>query len=486
MIEEANIVICGLKDVKNMRFEKILKFLLGLFLFLLPWQTIWIFREVFVNGVKREYLTLGFYATEALLWIVIMMFIMWYWKNYKLQITNYKFKMTKDRVFVLAVLSLISYLLLSLIWSADKSLALQQSLHILEAFLLFFILLLGPLKKEEAIKWLVFGSILPCVLGIWQFLTQSTFASTWLGLASHPAWQGGTSVVASETIGRWLRAYGPFSHPNIFGGYLVIILFLLFFKERVPTDNSCQITNNKWRLFSFFICQLLLIAVFFTFSRSAWIVAMIIFVCLLFIDITHFKHHGSLFHGIASVKLLSVVCYLLFVFLFFPLVQTRLTGNSVSESYSITDRVSGYSDAWKLFKQNPILGVGAGNYTLYQTQPAHNAFVLFAVEGGVVGVGLLVMIIITYHLSRTTYQRDKIFWYVLCGTCYVTLASADHYLYSSYTGLMLSALFFGLILRRNNENTVSPQLVHCSSFDTPDTACHNTGTRQEPIVGAGA
>ena len=146
-----------------------------------------------------------------------MMFIMWYWKNYKLQITNYKFKMTKDRVFVLAVLSLISYLLLSLIWSADKSLALQQSLHILEAFLLFFILLLGPLKKEEAIKWLVFGSILPCVLGIWQFLSQSTLASPWLGLASHPAWQGGTSVVASETIGRWLRAYGPFSHPNVFG-----------------------------------------------------------------------------------------------------------------------------------------------------------------------------------------------------------------------------------------------------------------------------
>ncbi len=415
-----------------------LKFLLSAFLFLLPWQTIWIFREVFVGGVKREYLTLGFYATEALLWIVIMVFIMWYWREKKLRnLEIKKFSFSKDRVFVLAVLSLISYLLLSLIWSADKSLALQQSLRILEAFLLFFIILLGPLKKEEAIKWLVLGSILPCILGIWQFLTQSTFASTLLGLASHPAWQGGTSVVASETIGRWLRAYGPFSHPNVFGGYLVIVLLL-----------SYHITQTT-------------------------------------------KH-----------KLQHVLCCLGFVFLvalFFPLVQTRLTGNSVSESYSISDRVSGYSDAWSIFKQHPVLGVGAGNYTLYETQPAHNAFALFVVESGLVGVGLLVMIIITYHLSRTTYQRDKIFWYVLCGTCYVTLAFADHYLYSSYTGLMLSALFFGLILRKSNENTVSPQLVHCSSFDTSDTACHNTPTtrlrppradygeaRKEPIVGAGA
>ena len=84
MTEEASIVICGLKDVKNMSFEKILKFLIGLFLFLLPWQTIWIFREVFVGGIKSEYSTLGLYATEALLWVIILFFICWFWDKRKL------------------------------------------------------------------------------------------------------------------------------------------------------------------------------------------------------------------------------------------------------------------------------------------------------------------------------------------------------------------------------------------------------------------
>ena len=468
MIEGWSIGINGKKHTKNMPFEKILKFLIGLFLFLLPWQTIWIFREVFVGGVKREYLTLGFYATEVLLWIVIMMFIAWYWKNYKLQITNYKFRMTKDRVFVLSVLSLISYLLLSLIWSSDKSLVLQQSLHILEAFLLFFILWLGPLKKEEAIKWLVLGSILPCVLGIWQFLAQSTFASTWLGLALHPTWQGGTSVVASETIGRWLRAYGPFSHPNVFGGYLAIVLLLY-----------CSIVKEEKRWLQLITYNLLLTTLFFTFSRSAWIV---VFIGLLVYWFTVKNEKKWL-----QLTTYNLLLTIFLATLFFPLVQTRLTGNSISESHSITDRVSGYSDAWKLFKQHPVLGVGAGNYAIalwhsdkwrsvWEIQPAHNAAVLFVVEGGVIGVALFVFVLISFVKLIIQTTKHK-FYYGLCYLGFVFLALFDHYLYSSYIGLMLSSLFFALISRRNGENTVSPQLIHRESFDIPFAACHNTPTR---------
>ena len=44
-----------------------LRTLLGLLLFLLPWQTIWITQERFLNGAKWQYGTQGFYATEFLL-----------------------------------------------------------------------------------------------------------------------------------------------------------------------------------------------------------------------------------------------------------------------------------------------------------------------------------------------------------------------------------------------------------------------------------
>src|SRR3989339_262948 len=466
-----------------MLFEKILKFLIGLFLFLLPWQTIWIFRENFLNG-KMEWWTLGFYGTEALLWLMVLFFVCWFWNKRKLY-RNYteiiqKFSFSKDRIFVLSVLSLISYLSLSFFGSIDKPLALQQSLRIMEAFLLFFVLWLGPLKKEGAIKWLVLGSILPCILGIWQFLTQSTFASTWLGLALHPAWQSGTSVVASDTIGRWLRAYGTFSHPNVLGGYIVIVLLLYCLPVRShDVAKAGSVVENEKGWVQLITYNLLLTTLFFTFSRSAWLAAIVSFSVIQFFSLRNRKNISYL------LSLISIIIIL--VALFFPLVQTRLTGDSVSEVRSTDERVSEYGDAWKLLKKDPILGVGAGNYTValrhsdkwrpaWEIQPVHNAFVLFVVEGGLVGVGLFLLAFVSYILYLTSYilhQKNKL--HVICYpdkvrdpvfhrdtlqvTSFLFLASFDHYLYSSYIGLMLSALFFGLISQKDDGVCGNPQLI---------------------------
>ncbi len=146
----------------------------------------------------------------------------------------------------------------------------------------------------------------------------------------------------------------------------------------------------------------------------------------------------------------------------------------------------------EIFKQNPVLGVGAGNYTValwhldkwrpaWEIQPVHNALVLFVVETGVVGVLLLLFVIVSFLKLITQTTKHK-FYYGLCCLSFVFLLSFDHYLYSSYIGLMLSAIFFGLIARNLME--LSP--IHpLSSFDEQKSPCHNTPT-QEPTVGAGA
>jgi len=72
------------------KLEKTIKILLGFLLFLLPWQTIWIYQEKFLNGAKWEYGTLGLYATEILLWLCALLFIIWFYKQQKLQATSYK------------------------------------------------------------------------------------------------------------------------------------------------------------------------------------------------------------------------------------------------------------------------------------------------------------------------------------------------------------------------------------------------------------
>ncbi len=55
--------------------QKILTYFVKLFLLLLPFQTVWIYDEMFLNGVKSQWGTSGFYVTEGLLWVSIILFI---------------------------------------------------------------------------------------------------------------------------------------------------------------------------------------------------------------------------------------------------------------------------------------------------------------------------------------------------------------------------------------------------------------------------
>lgn len=444
--------------LKIFSLKHALRATLVVFLFFLPWQTMWITREPILNGAKWEFGALGIYASEVLLWVVVILFMAWFLKErYKIQGTRYKFRFSKDRIFLLLVLSLISYLLLSIIWAGDKSIALQHSLHILEAFLLFFILWVGPLSFASSARWFIGGAVVQSILGIWQFATQSTFASKWLGLVYHPVAQAGTSVVEGIATGRWLRAYGAFPHPNVLGGYLVIALLLglLVYTRQTHMNKLSRITLRPAQGKLYHVSHIILLtALFFTFSRSAWIAAIIVLLSYCFIVLKNKKFTRLLarqiIYHLSFIIILSAI--------FFPLVKTRFVGESIYEIKSTTERMNGYREAWQLFKQHPWRGVGAGNYTValqtlnpnqpgFAYQPVHNVGALMLVELGVVGLVLLLCVIvsfITYHISRITYQKMANKWYVLCGMCYVVLALFDHYLLSLYVGLMLSAVLWGV------------------------------------------
>ncbi|MFA6427866.1 MAG: O-antigen ligase family protein [Candidatus Magasanikbacteria bacterium] len=444
-----------LSSKENLSIEKLLHVAIKLFLFLLPWQTILILKEQYVNGFKWQYGTIGFYGTEILLWVIVFLFFGHYIRQ-----KNFKFsrherdpamagQFSKDRIFLMFCLLFLCYVFASTLWAGDRDVALQHALYVVEGFLLCIIILVGPFEKYELAKWFVYGSIIPSLLGIAQFLFQTTWQTKWLGLVFHPAWELGTSVIASDTIGRWLRAYGTFGHPNVFGGYLVLVIICtLFLAERLK---DCKIK----RLSVVVLYLLQITALFFTFSRSSWITFVIV---LLFSCYIMFKKHVSFIIYHLSFTFILI---LLLTGIFFPLVKTRFSNQSVSEVRSTEERISGYGEAIQLFKQHPWVGVGSGNYTVavlaqkpstpgWQLQPVHNVFALFVVEYGLVGTMLLLGIVLSfiiYHVSRNTYQRDNknLMCYVLCAMCYVLLAMFDHYLLSSYVGILLILAFFGVI-----------------------------------------
>ncbi len=423
-------------------YMKILQRCINAFLFLLPWPTIYITREVFLHGAKWQAGTMGFFATEILLWSCISIFVFLYLKKIReIKIQKIEFTWSVDRVFVLSLLLFLLYCMASALWSSERQLAQQQSLHILEACLFFLVLYLAPIDRVQATKYFIVGAVVQSVLGIFQFLTQSTFSYKWLGLVAHPVQELGTSVIAGEGIGRVLRAYAAFSHPNVFAGYLVVAIFCTVFL-------LLQERKNNFLKFAF---SLELIALFFTFSRAAWIVVILFFLGCEIVSRMRRVEWYSFLQKLCSVAL---VLFCLLSMLYWPLIHTRISHDSRLEIQSTEERVTGYKEAFQIWKQAPWLGVGAGNYTValsqvhpnqpgYMYQPVHNVPLLFGAEFGLVGVMLLFGVLITFYrfsLQNSHQKYQMLFLTVLFFLFFLF----DHYLFSSFVGLMLCAFSFSV------------------------------------------
>ncbi|MFA7314725.1 MAG: O-antigen ligase family protein [Candidatus Magasanikbacteria bacterium] len=430
--------------------NKIKKTLFQVFLFLLPFQTIFIVQEQFLNGSKWQYGTLGFYLTEILLWCLIILFIIDYFFLLKKKEIKIQYGFSKEKLFSIAILFFLLYLIFNTFFVAlNLQVAWQMTRWFMLAFLLFIILISGFLKLPDILWPVVLGSILPSILGIWQFLFQYSFANKFLGIALHAPEVAGVSVIASDQIGRWLRAYGSFNHPNIFGGYLVLVIIFTFLLLK-------KIESKKQKIFLVSILLLQTMALFFSFSRTAWLVWLLfVFFILSYYLIIKKRIVWSVFF--------SLIFFGILFFTFFNLVQNRVELKSTYETKSISERVSGYREALEIWNNHKYLGVGPGNYTLASHnldtskngssyQPVHNIFFLFIVENGIIGFILFCFILITFFIYYFSIANKKRIAYgVFLGIIYLILGIFDHYLVSSYVGLMLLVLYLAVISRLSTE-----------------------------------
>ncbi|OGL66919.1 hypothetical protein A2856_00225 [Candidatus Uhrbacteria bacterium RIFCSPHIGHO2_01_FULL_63_20] len=418
-----------------MNRERLGQYALLLALFLLPWQLREIFTSVRVDGQMWEYGTGSLYATQLLVLLAVIL--------------RGGFRIDRARAFVGPV----AIVVLAAIVSAATSPVPMSSLALVFQVGLAAMLFLGLLDVRtdptRAAAAFVLGLVPSALLGWAQVWWGETTAYSWLGLASHSFSTLGDSVVETAEGLRTLRAYGPLPHPNILGGYLAAgLLTLAMLASRWRAQ-----AKRTWLALPVIVLVAGLVA---TFSRGAWVAATLAFLAvvagMLWI-------HRMAAHVALPLVYAGLFALILTVFTFHSQVFTRFAPGARLEARSLSERSAAYREAPAVFLLRPILGVGPALYTaalaelrpgapVYAYQPVHNAFVLFLAEMGLLGTLAAVPFIrrLIVAVRAINVRSERVF--SLAGlVLLVTLAMFDHYLWSLWSGLSLTAVVAAFAVR---------------------------------------
>jgi O-antigen ligase len=420
--------------------------------FLLPWQTRWIFGEVFLAGEHTEFGVMSVYVVELAVVVVAI-------GTATISLPK-AFPSFRGRNAILWYCTLLVGLcaLLSAAFASNPFFSFVMAAHVLFAVILFFVFSSPSIRWNAVCVGLVLGLFPSIVLGIFQFVEGFSPAYSWLGLATRDVAHLGDAVFTLNGE-RVLRAYGVFSHPNIFGGYLGVALFAWW---NVLARMRSTIASRFYLLLggigtTMFVCGIVL-----TGSRSAFL-GVALGVTLLLVS-RAIKHRFTRLITLSGIAGAGIGLVLMASFAF-PSVLADLRGGGVHEERSLVERAVLYHDSVSMIHaMNPFVGVGVGSYVLtsaalnsgkavFEYQPVHNAYLLAFVEMGVIGFfallgfGWSLFRILFYHLSRhhTVYALGMV-------TVVGTIAWFDHYLWSSWAGLALCAFACAAVMR--TEGTV--------------------------------
>jgi len=430
------------KSLKLLR--KIVEYSFYLFIFLLPWQT-----KIILRPDAANFNEISLYLSHLLLLLILAIFFV-----YKLRRPATTGKISW---LWLSLVGLEIFILISFFVAPDQILSFYHYVLFLTGIGLFYLLREGTIafSYEEAFfaKAKIIGVFLlsifgQAILGIYQFLCQSTLVSKYLGLAQHYAAQPGSAVIETAS-GRWLRAYGGMDHPNIFGGVLAISLIVVaYILAKKKVLRSPAEVLESLGLFLFYFVGLF--ALFFTFSRAAWLAyGLGLFVLLISLIIK--KYDRWVIGRYFVLLFFSVVTVFLVAFPYSSLVLARTTADTRLEQKSIDERQEDIKQAAALIQDNWLFGVGIGNYvtalevqdnyrqSIWNYQPVHNVFLLLFAESG---IGALIF----FGLFLVLLKKDRLA--VFSGAVMIALIILmlfDHWLLSLPFGLLFLFLVLGLI-----------------------------------------
>jgi O-antigen ligase len=419
-----------------MNKNKIAQIFLYLWLLIWPWQT-----KLILRTSDSAYLEISLFLS---LLILLVPLIIW---THQIFIEDYwRFKKGMRRPLwwrALIVWELITFA--SIFWAADSMLALYHYIILVFGILLFYVVKNTDfVKAKQVIRYFIVGLIAPSLLAIWQFFTQSTFASKYFGLAYHASNILGDSVIETSA-GRFLRAYGSFDHPNILGGIMVIGLILSLYSSLRK-----EINRNE-RLFYLISFSIFYLALLVSFSRAAWFALLVSMPFILFNAWRRGKFQKKL---IALFIILLVGISVAVINPSRDLFLGRTQTDSRLEIKSIDERELYLEQAKKVIAQNTFMGTGVGNYILelqkiipgqasWYYQPVHNYWLLALAEIGVFGL----IAIILFWLAIFKLGLKNGLWPIVLALGIFSLI--DHWLWTQNLGILVFFIVAGLLFRKD-------------------------------------
>ncbi len=424
-------------------FEQLFPWAWRLAVLALPWQTRLFWEGPTIAGYPWEQGRISIYAS----WIVMLLAVLMDWA---LRNREKKSAPQPTRWFWVSTFVFVSF---TFITTSVLRSTLQWWLEV-GVLLLFFRALFHRVSTQQLLSWFVLSLIPHALLGVWQAIDQQVIGQSFLGMASQQPITPGVAVIETGGV-RWLRSYGGFPHPNIFGGWLVlgILSTLLLLKGQV---------ERLRRVIGSILLALFSVALVLSYSRSAWI-ALCVGLSVCFVNSLFSVPSGRVQRlKIFLPSLLVVLMSIGITISVRPqLVFSRTQLTTRLEQKSVSERRQGIENALRILREDPMAGSGLGA-SAWETMrldeaerrpqvipvPPHVVPLLGLAELGVVGslLGIVWLYVYSKRLEASCVagSRLKAFWVVVPVLFLTPILLLDHYSWSYWSGKMF--LFLSLFL----------------------------------------
>lgn len=413
--------------------NKFLKFLTGLYIFVMPFQIKDVFfQEDFFIGKFSPYLSFELFLNDII--FVLILFVFAYLvvkKEIKLPFVQFKSKYLS--IFLLLLL----FVLVQSLFVDVKIIGVLRLLRIMEFGLLFLVFTVGILNKSEIRRIFIISISLQVIIALFQFVNQSSLGLSFLGESYLSPEMLNVAKIDFGPV-KLIRAYGTFPHPNILGVFCGIAFLM-----------ALSLLHEK-RFSSIFFMSLFMLGVLLSMSRGVMISLGLSFLLYFIL--------GKRPNNLKKNMIFVFVFIISFLFLAqFDFIRERF---AFHDSNTISERLMQIKISLAMIKEYPF-GVGIGNFIYHmqefwpkslmpwQFQPVHNFWLYVTAELSFV-VALSILALLFYSIY--SFYKNKDFYSLLVLFFVFFVSNFDHYFYDIYSGQILLCFILVILYQHYYEN----------------------------------